>query len=326
MFVLGKESTMTTLICTFAILIDRLLGDPKKWTHPVVWIGQLISALDKWLNKGAMRKLKGFVCVGIVLLATGVVVGSIVYVSYRVHWIIGIGVEDVLISLALAQKSLEEAAMRVYNALQKEDFPEAREKLGWIVGRDTAHLDEPEIVRGVVETVSENTSDGVTAPLFYALLFGATGAWVYKAINTMDSMIAYKNERYGEFGFVAAKLDDIANFIPSRLTGLLILTGTKTAFKMPLRARFKRWIIDAKKHPSPNSGYLEAATALQLGIRLGGVNSYGGSSSFRAYMGDMQTELTRAHITQSVRHMYIVTMYFLIIIGGICLVLSSTWS
>lgn len=317
---------MTILISTFAVLIDRLLGDPKKWTHPVVWIGQLVSALDKWLNKGTMRRLKGLVCVGIVLLVTSVVVGSIVYVSYRVHWGVGVVVEVIFISLALAQKSLEEAAMRVYHALQKEDFFEAREKLGWIVGRDTAHLDEPEIVRGVVETVSENTSDGVTAPLFYALLFGATGAWVYKAINTMDSMIAYKNERYGEFGFVAAKLDDIANFIPSRLTGLLILIGTKTAFRMPLRARLKRWIIDAKKHPSPNSGYLEAATALQLGVRLGGVNSYGGNSSFRAYMGDMQTELIRTHITQSVRHMYIVTIYFLIIMGGIYVVLSSTWS
>lgn len=326
MFVLGKESKMTTLICTFAVLIDRLVGDPKKRTHPVVWIGQLISALDKWLNKGTMRKLKGFVCVGVVLLITGGVVASIVYVSYYVHWIVGVGVEIVLISLALAQKSLEEAAMRVYNALQQEDFSEARDKLGWIVGRDTAHLDESEIVRGVVETVSENTSDGVTAPLFYALLFGATGAWIYKAINTMDSMIAYKNERYGDFGFVAAKLDDIANFIPSRVTGLLILIGTKTAYKMTLRARLKRWIIDAKKHPSPNSGYLEAATALQLGIRLGGVNSYGSKSSFRAYMGDLQTALTRTHITQSVRHMYIVTMYFLILIGGICLVLSSTWS
>lgn len=317
---------MTTLICMFAVLIDRLVGDPKKWTHPVVWIGQLISTLDKRLNKGTMRRLKGLICVGVVLLATASIMGVIVYSSYQIHWVVGIGVEIVLISLALAQKSLEEAAMRVYNALQKEDFTEAREKLGWIVGRDTAHLDEPEIVRGVVETVSENTSDGVTAPLFYALLFGATGAWVYKAINTMDSMIAYKNERYGEFGFVAAKLDDIANFIPSRLTGLLILIGTKTAYRMPLRARFKRWIIDAKKHPSPNSGYLEAATALQLGIRLGGVNRYGGQPSFRAYMGDLHTELTRAHITQSVRHMYIVTMYFLIIIGGICLVLSSAWS
>ena len=317
---------MTTLICTLAVLIDRLLGDPKNWTHPVVWIGNVISTLERWLNKGTMRRLKGLVCVGIVLLVTGVVVGSIVYVSYQVHWTVGIGVEVVLISLALAQKSLEEAAMRVYNALQKEDFPEAREKLSWIVGRDTAHLDEPEIVRGVVETVSENTSDGVTAPLFYALLFGATGAWVYKAINTMDSMIAYKNERYGEFGFVAAKLDDIANFIPSRLTGLLILIGTKTAFGMPLRTRLKRWITDAKKHPSPNSGYLEAATALQLGIRLGGVNSYGGKSSFRAYMGDMQTELTRVHIMQSVRHMYVVTIYFLIIVGGIYVVLSSAWS
>lgn len=317
---------MTTLICMFAVLIDRLIGDPKKWTHPVVWIGQLISALDKRLNKGAMRRGKGLVCVGVVLLATASIVGGIVYVSYQVHWIVGIGVEIVLVSLALAQKSLEEAAMRVYNALQKEDFPEAREKLGWIVGRDTAHLDESEIVRGVVETVSENTSDGVTAPLFYALLFGATGAWVYKAINTMDSMIAYKNERYGEFGFVAAKLDDIANFIPSRLTGLLILIGTKTAYGMPMQARLKRWFIDAKKHPSPNSGYLEAATALQLGIRLGGVNCYGGQSSFRAYMGDLRTELTRAHIMQSVHHMYIVTMYFLIIIGGMCLVLSSAWS
>lgn len=313
------------LIGVGAVFVDRLLGDPKKWTHPVVWIGRLIAFLEKLWNKGSGRKCKGLLLAAVTVLITALTVGSIVWLSYMVHWTIGILVEIALISLALAQKSLDEAAMLVYNALHDGDLNTAREKLGWIVGRDTEHLEESEIVRGVVETVSENTSDGVTAPLFYGLIFGATGAWVYKAINTLDSMIAYKNERYQDFGYAAAKLDDIANFLPSRLTGFLLLVCTKAAMYKPFVNRFAEWKNDAKKHPSPNSGYLEAATAVQLGIRLGGENAYGGKKSFRAYMGQQIFVMEKKHILHSIQQMYLVTIYFLIVIGGIVLALSSTW-
>ncbi|WP_332649578.1 adenosylcobinamide-phosphate synthase CbiB [Lysinibacillus sp. 54212] len=317
---------MNSIICLLAIGLDRIVGDPKGLPHPVIWIGNWIAFLEKRLNRGVNRRLKGALTVLLTLFATLAVVGAVLFVSYKIHWAIGIAIEVLLIAIALAQKSLDQAAMVVYRALEANDMEEARTKLGWIVGRDTAHLEEPEVVRGVVETVSENTSDGVTAPLFYALLFGAIGAWIYKAINTLDSMVAYKNERYSQFGYIAAKLDDIANYIPSRLTGLLILLTTKNVKKLPLAERWNKWKRDAKKHPSPNSGYLEAATAYQLGIRLGGNNSYGGKQSFRAFMGEPLVVMNREHIKLTVRHMYTVTIYFLLLIGGIIFGITCAWS
>jgi len=306
------------------VLIDYLLGDPKKWTHPIIYIGRFISFLEGHLNMGRLLRLKGLLTVLIVVLSTTLIVFTIVYLALKIHFIVWIVVEVTLISLAIAQKSLKEAAMLVYNALEKKDMETAREKLSWIVGRDTNHLDEPEIVRGVVETVSENTSDGVTAPLFYALFFGATGAWCYKAINTLDSMIGYKNERYGQFGFVAAKLDDIANFIPSRISGFILLCSTKCHVHKPLKTRMILWLKDAQKHPSPNSGYLEAATAYQLGIRLGGYNRYGGIDSFRAYMGEPVFTLQKHHIKDAIKQMSICTTWYLLL-GGVVYAIACTW-
>ena len=308
-----------------AVALDRICGDPKKWTHPVIYIGRFISYLESNLNHGNYRLFKGFITVIITVSLTGVIVFSIVQLALKVHLAVWFAVEVLLISLALAQKSLKEAAMLVAKGLETKDLQEAREKLSWIVGRDTAHLDEPEIVRGVIETVSENTSDGVTAPLFFALLFGATGAWCYKAINTLDSMIAYKNERYAQFGFIAAKLDDLANWIPSRITGLFILLGTKSETGHSLSKRFTQWRVDAKKHPSPNSGYLEAATAVQLGIRLGGYNRYGQVESFRAYMGEPIVEMQRIHIEKTISHMYVCVIY-LLLLGGIVYAITCAWS
>lgn len=314
---------MNIIFSILAIIMDRRFGDPQKY-HPVIYIGTLISFIEKKWNNGARRRWKGALCVAIVCVITGSTVFILVSLAKEIHWIVWLAVEVSLISLALAQKSLQQAAMLVYNALAIGDQREAREKLSWIVGRDTAHLEESEIVRGVVETVSENTSDGVTAPLFYALLFGSTGAWIYKAINTLDSMIAYRNERYEQFGYVAAKLDDVANFIPSRITGLLIMLGTKNKTAHSVKWRLKQWYIDARKHPSPNSGFLEAATAVQLGIQLGGFNKYGGKESFRAYMGEPYMELNKDHILQSVQHMYRVATYF-IVLGVVIYALSSAW-
>ncbi|KGR74062.1 adenosylcobinamide-phosphate synthase CbiB [Ureibacillus sinduriensis] len=317
---------MNVVICLFALLIDRIFGDPKKWTHPVVFIGRLIELMEKSLNSGQHRKVKGSICVVIVVIVTAAVVAGVVWISYKMNFLIGVFVEIIFISLALAQKSLQQAAMKVYNELARENVQTAREYLGWIVGRDTDRLQEEEIVRGVVETVSENTSDGVTAPLFYALLFGATGAWVYKAINTLDSMIGYKNERYGQFGFIAAKADDAVNYIPSRITGFLILSFTTQDKPQPFLSKLKIWLRDAAKHPSPNSGYLEAATAIQLGVQLGGENSYGGIKSIRAFMGQPYIQLNRRHILQSIQQMYVATILFYLIVGGIFIALTIAWS
>lgn len=316
---------MYLIICLLALFIDRIIGDPEQLPHPVRWIGKFISLLENKYNKTSGRFWKGtFVSLTTILIVFAITFG-IVWGSYQIHFAVGVLVEVLLIAVALAQKSLKNAAMVVYNALKQDDMEEARVKLGWIVGRDTYNLQEDEIVRGVVETVSENTSDGVTAPLFYALLFGAPGIWVYKTINTLDSMIGYKNEQFSEFGRFAARLDDLANFIPSRITGLFLLMFTRNEGGYPFKKRLLLWSKDAKKHPSPNSGYLEAATAYQLGIRLGGFNVYGGKQSFRAYMGELKEPLQKKHILASIRHMYTVSLWFTLIVGGVIYAISIAW-
>ncbi|KYG92126.1 adenosylcobinamide-phosphate synthase [[Bacillus] sp. KCTC 13219] len=317
---------MNIIIVCVAIILDRIIGDPKTWPHPVIWIGKLISFLERRCNGGAARYLKGAVTALIVIIVTGLIVWLIIYLAGLVSLWLAAVLEVIFIAIAIAQKSLKDAALVVYHALQRGDIAEARVKLSWIVGRDTEHLEEPDIVRGVVETVSENTSDGITAPIFYALFFGATGVWVYKAINTLDSMVGYRNERYCQFGCFAAKLDDVANFIPSRITGLFILLCTKNEGPFSMQMRLRYWLRDAKKHPSPNSGYLEAATALQLGIRLGGENMYQGKTTFRAYMGEPTVELNKKHILHTIQHLYTVTIIFTLLIGGVIYAISSTWS
>ena len=307
------------------VVLDRFIGDPPKMPHPVRWIGNLIQWLTIYLNKGKFRKLKGLLLVMIVVGISTVVCYTIVIAAYTVGTIFGILVEGIMIAIALAQKSLQQAAMDVYTPLVGGDLKEARVKLSWIVGRDTEKLSVPEVTRGVVETVSENTSDGVTAPLFWAFLFGATGAWMYKAVNTLDSMVAYKNEEYGDFGYVAAHTDDVFNYIPSRITGFLMLIGTKKESLHSFSYRLKGWLRDAKQHPSPNSGFLEAATAYQLGIQLGGTNRYKGIISERAKMGEPETELAPKHIKLAIEQMHTVTTWFWLIgvvIGGIYIVIT----
>ncbi|WP_391207424.1 adenosylcobinamide-phosphate synthase CbiB [Psychrobacillus sp. L4] len=308
------------------LLVDRIIGDPPNWPHPVRWIGSLISKLTDWLNKGRARKEKGFLLVILVVGITFFSTVAILIGAYSIHIWVGIAVESILIASGLAQKSLKEAAMDVYKPLMAKDLPTARQKLSWIVGRDTEELDEKEITRGVVETVSENISDGITAPLFYAfLLAGAPGLWLYKAINTLDSMVGYKNEKYEKFGFAAAKLDDIANYIPSRLTGYIIMLWGKKESVLPFWERMKGWWLDAKKHPSPNSGYLEAATAYQLGIQLGGVNTYKGVVSNRALMGIGEVTLTPRHIVSTISHLNTAVFLFwlwMMVIGGILFVIT----
>ncbi|WP_203332133.1 adenosylcobinamide-phosphate synthase CbiB [Planococcus beigongshangi] len=307
------------LAITLGLLLDRLIGDPPHWPHPVRWIGNYIYKVTQLLNKGPHAFRNGFLLVGSLIVIVFVAVSGAVFLAYSTHPVFGVAIEAILIATGLAQKSLQIAAEEVYKPLLDKNLPEARQKLSWIVGRDTQHLDESEITRGVVETVSENISDGVTAPLFWAFLLGAPGLWIYKAVNTCDSIVGYKNEQFRQFGFASARLDDVLNLIPSRITGLLILLLTVNKRKLTMLERIKEWIQYAPKHPSPNSGWLEAATAVQLGIQLGGENSYGGVSSFRAYMGTPVYKLEADHIRETVVHMQIAAWGFFILfaIGGI---------
>jgi adenosylcobinamide-phosphate synthase len=291
-------------------LLDRMIGDPPKWPHPVRWIGTFISKLTTVLNKGKFRTLKGaftlFITVGIVL---GIVFAMVGF-AYQFNIYAGIVVESTLIAIGLAQKSLRDAALDVYRPLAAKDLPAARTKLSWIVGRDTDKLKEGGIVRGAVETVSENIADGITSPLFWAFLLGAPGLWMYKSVNTLDSMIGYKDERYEKFGKFSARADDILNFIPARITGFLLILYAPNKGNISLGKRFAGWSKDARNHPSPNSGFLEAATAWQLGVTLGGTSTYRGIVSKRPELGPGNTPLTAIHIKQTITQMHVTAFIF----------------
>lgn len=311
---------------SLAVLLDRLIGDPPHWPHPVKWMGKTIAFLEKPLNHNGARKAKGVVMVLILLGIVTLLSGCFIWLSYQVHSFVGIGVEAILIATTISRRSLKEAALEVYEPLKEGNLEAARLKLSYIVGRDTENLGEGEIVRGTVETVAENTSDGVTAPLFWALIGGAPLALLYRAINTCDSMVGYKNEKYIDFGWASARLDDVVNWIPSRVTGVVMLMSHRPHYSHPKEA----WSIlfrDAKKHPSPNSGWTEAAVAAILGFQLGGINYYKGRISNRAKMGDAHTPLQKQHILDANNILTKTTLIFILIlwIGGLLYELAFTW-
>ncbi|MBT2636687.1 adenosylcobinamide-phosphate synthase CbiB [Bacillus sp. ISL-39] len=311
---------------TLAVILDWFVGDPPDWPHPVKWMGTLISKLDRRMNKGSGRKAKGIAMVASVLLTVGSIAILITSLFYFLHPVAGILMEAVLISTAIAQKSLKEAGLSVYEPLEDNDLGEARHKLSWIVGRDTEQLQEPEIVRAAVETVAENTSDGITAPLFWAVIGGAPLALLYRAINTCDSMVGYKNDKYFDFGWASAKLDDLVNWVPSRITSLCMVVMNRPLYTTRIAA-WKMVRRDAKKHPSPNSGWGEAAVAAILGVQLGGINYYKGVISKRATMGEALVTLERNHILAANKIVTATVPLFLAVLwlGGIFIEMAGSW-
>jgi len=312
---------------TFAIILDKLIGDPPSLPHPVKGMGKLISFLDQKFNYGKNRRVKGLWMLVIVLLVTFLASIFLVYISYQLYWWVGVIVEALLIATTIAQKSLKDAALEVYEPLEANNLALARLKLSYIVGRDTEQLEEVEIVRATVETVAENTSDGITAPLFWAFIGGAPLSLVYRAINTCDSMVGYKNEKYGDFGYFSAKCDDLVNYLPSRITAMLILLFSRCPFYRE-REAWKLLFQDAKKHPSPNSGWGEAVTAIILGVQLGGVNYYRGKKSDRARMGKALQPLNNTHIIAATKiaEKAVIWFYLFLCIGGIGFELAYAWS
>ncbi|MBS3937899.1 MAG: cobalamin biosynthesis protein CobD [Peptococcaceae bacterium] len=296
-----------------AFLLDLLVGDPAPlvFMHPVVLIGKLVKLMERVLYRQASR-LRGAVLV--------IAVCAVAYAS--THYLIvlfgqyRILLELWLLSTALAARGLYDSGMKVQVALQGKNLETARQHLAEIVGRDTAALDEREIVRATVETVAENLVDGVTAPLFYALLGGAPLAIMYKAINTMDSMLGHKDDRYFSFGWAAARLDDVANYLPARLTGMALVAASR-ALSLNYRRCRQTILRDAGKHSSPNAGIPEAGVAGALGVSLGGINYYDGEPHCAALLGDPRRELEVTDILLTTRLMFTASAIFLI--GGMLL-------
>jgi adenosylcobinamide-phosphate synthase len=279
-----------------ALGLDLLIGDPRWLPHPVKLIGGLAASLEGPLRRRLRPAgLAGGATVAIVLAVTGLAAAGLVYGAGRVHPVAGTVVSVLLLYSTLAARDLLRHSRAVYRALAAGDLEGARRKVGLIVGRDTDKLEEAGVVRATVESVAENMVDGVTAPLFFAVLGGPVGAMLYKAVNTLDSTFGYRNERYRQFGWAAARLDDVVNYLPARLTAPLVCGA---AGLLRLRAG-EAWRVlrrDGRKHPSPNSGLTEAAVAGALGVQLGGLSHYGGVPSEKPTLGDPGSALERRQI------------------------------
>ena len=305
------------LTAIIAFFMDMLIGDPNSRWHPVVLMGKLIGVLERWFYRESDSDGKKFAAGAMLVLITLLVsyeaAAAVIMLSYQIPWEWGSAAAGgLLLSFTISPKSLAKAGKGIYTLLILGEIEKAREKVGWIVGRDTENLSEAEIVRATVETIAENTVDGIIAPLFFFVIGGLPMAVLYRAANTMDSMIGYKNDKYLYFGRAAARLDDVLNYIPARITGVLFVFAA-WILGFDYRSGYRMMLRDAQKHPSPNGGYAEATVAGALHIRLGGVNSYFGRKSFRAYMGEAIELTAPKHIMECIRMMYTATVMFLII-------------
>lgn len=291
---------------TIGYLLDLIIGDPQNPLHPIRLIGNLCKRIENYFRKELSNSLKmaGLSTWISVVLIVFVFTNLILKLSYRLNYIFGIIVSGIIIYFCIATKSLKVEALRVVKALKDNDIEEARHRLSYIVGRDTKSLDEEGILRAVVETIAENISDGVVAPILYAGLFGAPFALVYKAVNTMDSMFGYKNEKYYDFGYFPAKLDDIFNYIPARLTGYLIIVSSYF-LKLDYKNSYKIYKRDRYNHSSPNSAHPEAAVAGALGLKLGGANYYFGKLVEKPTIGDevKKIEINDVYVTNRILYL-----------------------
>ena len=277
-----------TIALTLSVILDRVVGDPYSLPHPIRWIGSYISFLEKKLGKRTFGT--GLFLAITVMLTTVIITAALMVVSYKLHPVIGIIMEMILSCYFLAAKNLFDESMKVYGSLKNYNLVEARKNLSMIVGRDTANLDEEKVAKAAVETVAENTSDGVIAPLLYMIVGGPVLGALYKSINTMDSMLGYHNEKYEYFGKAAARIDDAANFLPSRISALymIIAAGILQLFTKAYDAKnaFRIWKRDRLAHKSPNSAQTESVSAGALGLALGGSSTYGGKVVEKPVIGD----------------------------------------
>ena len=296
------------LLMLGGFILDGIFGDPAWLVHPVVIMGKAITALEKFLRKRLPNTPEGERLGGRILamalpVGTLLITGGVCWLFYRISPILGFAIELLWCAQALAAKGLAQESTNVYRELVKGDLPASRRAVSRIVGRDTAELTSEGVTKAAVETVAENASDGVIAPLFYMMLGGAPLALVYKAINTMDSMVGYKIEKYLNFGRAAAKLDDAANYLPSRIAALLwiasaALTGNDA------KSAWRIWRRDRRKHASPNSAQTESACAGALNVQLAGPATYFGKYYDKPTIGDAVRAIEPKDILRANTMMY----------------------
>lgn len=297
---------MGAAVCGF--FLDLLLGDPAWMPHPVVWMGKLIEKVEQAVRPRLPATPRGEFWGGVVLAAllpavTLAISGGVCLLAARVHPAAAFAVQTLWCWQALAVKGLADESRKVHRALAAGDLDAARQAVGRIVGRDTEALTEEGVTKAAVETVAENFSDGVAAPMLYMFLGGAPLALVYKSINTMDSMVGYKNERYLYFGRAAAKLDDAANYLPSRIAAWFwIAAAALTGQDGP--GAFRMWRRDARCHASPNSAQTESACAGALGVQLAGPAWYFGQRYEKPTIGDAKRPIEPADILRADRMLY----------------------
>ncbi|MDF2869596.1 MAG: adenosylcobinamide-phosphate synthase [Anaerocolumna sp.] len=306
--------------CLAGFLLDFILGDPYWLYHPVRLIGKLIQITEKILRKLLPATSKGeliggFILVLVVLIFSGGIPFLIIQLAYQFNRWLGFSIMTVMCYQTLAARCLKKESMKVYRSLNKKDIEEARYNVSMIVGRDTRELTEEGIIKAAVETVAENTSDGVIAPLCYLLLGGPVLGFLYKAVNTMDSMVGYKNSKYLYFGRCAARLDDILNYIPSRIAAYLFIVSCPLT-GLRLKEAFRIYRRDNRNHSSPNSAQTESACAGALGVQLGGDASYFGVIHHKKTIGDNTRPVVREDIKRANRLMYVSSLLALLLFGG----------
>lgn len=312
------------VIVLVAFLLDSIFGDPYTIPHPIIYIGRLISRSEKVIRKLIRNeRLGGCVLVVIVIIVSGGLPLMVVWMLAKVHIMVAVAVEMFMCFQILAMTSLEKESMKVHQPVVEENIDEARKYLSYIVGRDTGGLDFRGIIKATVETIAENTTDGVIAPLIFICIGGAPLGFIYKSINTMDSMVGYKNEQYLRFGTCAAKLDDVVNFIPARVTAFAMIIAAKIGgfnWKLALKI-FKR---DRFNHKSPNSAQTESVCAGALEIQLAGDAVYFGELMKKPTIGDPVREVEAEDIVRANRLMKMTSVLCwiagLVILGGFALI------
>ena len=309
-------NNILALICGF--LLDLILGDPRWLPHPVRWIGHLIAKGEAFGRKFSSKNASSQFWCGVILtlvvcaLSFGIPF-LILLMAYNFHPVLGFILEAIMCYQILALKSLKQESMKVYYELEQGNLPAARKYLSFIVGRDTENLDEQQVTKAAVETVAENLSDGVLAPLFYILIGGAPLGFLYKAVNTLDSMIGYKNEKYFHWGRFAAKLDDVANYLPARISAYLMI-GAAYLSGLEGKEALRIYRRDRHNHPSPNSAHTEAVCAGALQVQLAGDSYYSGRLVAKPTIGDDIRPIEPADILKTNKLLY-VTAFLGLIIG-----------
>lgn len=298
-----------------AYFLDLLLGDSEKFWHPIRSIGKLISFLENQLRKAFPKNKGGEFSAGLFLVIITVGLSSLVsftilLIAFKINFALGLIIDSILCYYLLSVRSLRDESMKVYYPLKSGNLPMARQMVSRIVGRDTENLDEKGVTKATVETIAENTADGIIAPMLYMAIGGSVLGYAYKAINTMDSMVAYKNDKYINFGKCAAKLDDIVNFVPARLAAFFMLLSC-IFLKLDVKNAFRIFKRDRYKHASPNSAQTEAVCAGALGIMLAGNAYYFGKLYEKEYIGDEIREIEIEDIKRANAMLYVTSFLFM---------------